>query len=82
MRRTGAFYGRDDGGSARTASTSWSRICRFVVGALGLVLGLGVLQLVCLAAPAAAAVAYTYDNYGAATLGVPMPRKPQLPVRT
>jgi hypothetical protein len=74
MRRTGGFYGRDDRGSVRATSTSWLRICRFVVGALGLVLGLGVLQLVCLATPAAAAVAYTYNNYGATTLGVPMCR--------
>jgi hypothetical protein len=74
MRRTGGFYGRDDRGSARTTSTSWLRICRFVVGALGLVLGLGVLQLVCLATPAAAAVAYTYNNYGAVEIPVPMCR--------
>ena len=71
MRRTGGF---DDRESARTTSTSWLRICRFVAGALGLVLGLGALELVCLAAPAAATVAYTYNNYGAATLGVPMCR--------
>ncbi len=74
MRRTGGFYGRDDRGSARTTSTCWLRICRFVVGALGLVLGLGVLEFVCLATPAGAAVAYTYNNYGAATRGVPMCR--------
>lgn len=49
MRRTERFYGRDDRGSARTTSTAWMRGCRFVVGAAGLVLGLGVLQLVCLA---------------------------------
>lgn len=74
MRQTGGFYGCDDRGSARTTSTSWLRICRFVVGALGLVLGLGVLQLVCLATPAAAAVAYTYNNYGTPTGYVPMCR--------
>ncbi len=74
MRRTGRSHGHDDRGSARTTSTSWLRVCRFVVGALGLVLGLGVLELVCLATPAGAAVAYTYNNYGAATLGVPMCR--------
>jgi hypothetical protein len=65
MRRTGGFYGRDDRGSVRTISTSWLRICRFGVGALGLVLGFGVLGLACSAAPAAATVAYTYNNYGA-----------------
>jgi hypothetical protein len=64
MRRTRGFYGRDDRGSARTTSTSWSRILRGVAGLSGLVLGLGVLQLVGLAAPAAATVAYTYYNYG------------------
>jgi hypothetical protein len=64
MRRTRQFYGRDDRGSARATSTSWSRILRGVAGLSGLVLGLGVLQLVCLAAPAAATVAYTYYNYG------------------
>jgi hypothetical protein len=74
MRRTGEFYGRDDRGSARTTSTSWLRSCRFVVAAFGLVLGLGVLQLVCLATPAAAAVAYTYNNYGAVEIPVPMCR--------
>jgi hypothetical protein len=73
MRRTGGFYGRDDRGSARTTSTSWLRICRFVVGASALVLGLGV-GLVCLATPAAAAVAYTYNNYGTQTAYVPMCR--------
>ena len=65
MRRTGGFYGRDDRGSVRTISASWLRICRFVAGALGLVLGFGVLGLACSAAPAAATVAYTYNNYGA-----------------
>jgi hypothetical protein len=71
MRRTGGFYGRDD----RRSAPSWLRICRFVVGAVGLVLGLGVLQLVWQATPAAAAVAYTYNNYGADPFpGVPMCR--------
>jgi hypothetical protein len=74
VRRTGGFCGHDDRGAGRTTSTSRLRICRFVVGGLGLVLGVGVLQLVCLATPAAAAVAYTYNNYGAPTLGVPMCR--------
>ncbi len=75
MRRTGGFYGRDDRRSARTTSTSWLRICRFVVGASGLVLGLGILELVCLATPAAAAgIAYTYNNYGAEERGQPMCR--------
>ena len=74
MRRMWGFYGRDDRGSARTASTSWLRICRFVVGASGLVLGLAVLQLACLATPAAAAVAYTYNNYGAEERGQAMCR--------
>jgi hypothetical protein len=49
-------------------------ICRFVVGALGLVLGLGVLQLVWLATPAAATVAYTYNNYGTEERPQPMCR--------
>ena len=48
MWRTGGFYGRDDRGSVRATSTSWLRVCRLAVGALGLVLGLGVLELVCL----------------------------------
>jgi hypothetical protein len=73
MRRTGRLYRRDDRVWARTISTSWLRICRFVVGALGLVLGLGV-GLACLATPAAAAVAYTYNNYGTQTFYVPMCR--------
>jgi hypothetical protein len=69
MRRTGRFPGRDDRGSVCATSTSWLRVCRVVGGALGLVLGLGVLQLVCLATPAAATVAYTYYNYGSEERG-------------
>jgi hypothetical protein len=64
MRRTGRLHGRDDRGSVRSTSTSWLRVCRLAVGALGLVLGLGVLELACLATPAGATVAYTYNNYG------------------
>lgn len=74
MRRTGRFHGHDDRGSASTTSMSWLRVCRLVVGALGLVLGLGVLELVCLATPAGATVAYTYNNYGTEERGQPMCR--------
>lgn len=37
-------------------------------------LGVGAVQLTCLAAPAVATVAYTYNNYGAPTAGIPMCR--------
>lgn len=74
MGQTGGFYGHDGRGSARTMSTSLLRTCRFVMGALGLVLGLGVMQLVCLATPASATVAYTYNNYGTEERPQPMCR--------
>jgi hypothetical protein len=64
LRRRRRMGGFEDRASARTTSTSWLRVCRLAVGALGLVLGLGVLELVCLATPAGATVAYTYNNYG------------------
>jgi hypothetical protein len=74
MQQTGKSFGHDGRGSARIASRSWLRIRRFVVGALGLTLGLGVLEFACLAVPAAATIAYTYNNYGAQTSFVPMCR--------
>ncbi|HVA10173.1 MAG TPA: putative Ig domain-containing protein [Acidimicrobiales bacterium] len=45
-----------------------------VIGALALALILGLLESAYMEAPAAAAVAYTYNNYGGATLGIPMCR--------
>jgi hypothetical protein len=66
--------GSSDRGSAHIASRSWLRMRRLAAGVLGLSVGLAVLEFACLTAPAAATIAYTYNNYGAQTSGIPMCR--------
>jgi hypothetical protein len=68
-------YGRTERVSKRSGVIFELLTRRVVLAALVLALGLGVLQSLYIETPAGAqSVAYTYNNYGSETLGVPMCR--------